>query len=229
MSQSSMASSDGREPSSPSPPITNGWTSGTTIFPDSDLMTGLARVSAACRISSPAPRPPIPTSVATFFPAFSTSAARRRSPSRGTTRGRVYTVAVSGVRDVPSPPSNPESSGSASCMSTGNVRCATPFCDSALRTAMSTSAGIDAGAWNISLYTHRSMNRRSRWTSCWYPVPSCEVACMPVMASTGMWSSFASYRPFTRCSPPGPDVARHTPSLPVVLAYAVAMNAAASS
>ena len=41
---------------------------------------------------------------------------------------------------------------------------------------------------------------------------------MPVMASTGMWSSFASYRPFSRWMAPGPEVDRHTPSLPVALA-----------
>src|SRR5690348_8961851 len=52
---------------------------------------------------------------------------------------------------------------------------------------------------------------------------------MPVMASTGTWSSFASYRPLSRWIAPGPEVARQTPSLPVALAYAVAMNAAASS
>lgn len=50
---------------------------------------------------------------------------------------------------------------------------------------------------------------------------------MPVMASTGMWSSFASYSPFSRWMPP--EVARQTPIWPVALACAVAMNAAASS
>src|SRR4051794_3303776 len=52
---------------------------------------------------------------------------------------------------------------------------------------------------------------------------------MPVIASTGAWSSLASYSPLSRWMPPGPEVARHTPSLPVALAYPVAMNAAASS
>jgi len=52
---------------------------------------------------------------------------------------------------------------------------------------------------------------------------------MPVMASTGMWSSFASYRPFSRWMPPGPEVARQTPIFPVAFACAVAMKAAASS
>ena len=36
---------------------------------------------------------------------------------------------------------------------------------------------------------------------------------MPVMASTGTWSSLASYRPFSRWMAPGPEVARQTPEL----------------
>jgi hypothetical protein len=40
----------------------------------------------------------------------------------------------------------------------------------------------------------------------------------PVIGSTGWWSSLESWRPFTRCGPPGPEVARQTPSLPVALA-----------
>lgn len=52
---------------------------------------------------------------------------------------------------------------------------------------------------------------------------------MPVTASTGAWSSLASYSPLSRWIAPGPDVARHTPSRPVAFACAVAMNAAASS
>src|SRR2546423_2896884 len=51
----------------------------------------------------------------------------------------------------------------------------------------------------------------------------------PTIATTGTWSSLASYRPLSRWIAPGPEVARQTPSLPVALAYAVAMNAAASS
>ena len=40
----------------------------------------------------------------------------------------------------------------------------------------------------------------------------------PVMASTGAWSSLASYRPLSRWMPPGPEVAMHTPIRPVYLA-----------
>jgi hypothetical protein len=52
---------------------------------------------------------------------------------------------------------------------------------------------------------------------------------MPVIASTGAWSSFASYKPLSRWMAPGPEVATQTPNRPVALAYPVAMNAAASS
>src|SRR5438094_893740 len=51
----------------------------------------------------------------------------------------------------------------------------------------------------------------------------------PVIATTGAMSSFASYRPFNRWIPPGPEVAMHAPSFPVNLAYAHAAKAAASS
>ena len=52
---------------------------------------------------------------------------------------------------------------------------------------------------------------------------------LPVMATTGVLSALASYRPARRCIAPGPDVATHAPSLPVYFAYAHAMNAADSS
>ena len=40
----------------------------------------------------------------------------------------------------------------------------------------------------------------------------------PTMATTGTWSSLASYRPFRRWIAPGPDVAMHTPTFPENLA-----------
>jgi hypothetical protein len=40
----------------------------------------------------------------------------------------------------------------------------------------------------------------------------------PTSASTGTWSSLASYNPFSRWIAPGPEVAVHTPSRPVNLA-----------
>src|SRR6476469_8323820 len=49
------------------------------------------------------------------------------------------------------------------------------------------------------------------------------------MATTGWWSSFASYRPLSRWIAPGPEVARQTPTSPVNFAWAQAMNAAISS
>ena len=37
----------------------------------------------------------------------------------------------------------------------------------------------------------------------------------PTMATTGTWSSLASYRPLSRWMAPGPDVAMQTPTRPV--------------
>ena len=51
----------------------------------------------------------------------------------------------------------------------------------------------------------------------------------PTMATTGTWSSLASYSPFSRCIAPGPEVAAHTPTRPVNFAYPTASNAAISS
>src|SRR3954468_15734499 len=83
--------------------------------------------------------------------------------------------------------------------------------------------------FTCALNTVTSLNTRTRSTSCWVKVCTRSWYCMPVMASTGAWSSLASYKPVSRCVPPGPDVARQTPSLPVHFAYAQAMNAADSS
>ena len=40
----------------------------------------------------------------------------------------------------------------------------------------------------------------------------------PTMASTGTWSSLASYKPLSRWTAPGPDVAMQTPRRPLNLA-----------
>ncbi len=40
----------------------------------------------------------------------------------------------------------------------------------------------------------------------------------PTIATTGTWSSFASYRPLRRWMAPGPEVAAQTPTLPENLA-----------
>ena len=51
----------------------------------------------------------------------------------------------------------------------------------------------------------------------------------PTMATTGTWSSLASYRPLSRWMAPGPDVAMQTPTRPVNFAYPTASKAAISS
>ena len=40
----------------------------------------------------------------------------------------------------------------------------------------------------------------------------------PTIATTGTWSSLASYRPLSRWMAPGPEVAAHTPTRPENLA-----------
>ena len=40
----------------------------------------------------------------------------------------------------------------------------------------------------------------------------------PTMATTGTWSSLASYRPFSRWMAPGPEVAMQMPGRPLNLA-----------
>ena len=37
----------------------------------------------------------------------------------------------------------------------------------------------------------------------------------PTIAITGTWSSLASYKPLSRCTAPGPEVAMQTPKRPV--------------
>ncbi len=51
----------------------------------------------------------------------------------------------------------------------------------------------------------------------------------PTIATTGTWSSLASYRPLSRWMAPGPDVAAHTPTPPPNLAYPTASKADISS
>ena len=51
----------------------------------------------------------------------------------------------------------------------------------------------------------------------------------PTIATTGTWSSLASYRPLSRWMAPGPEVAMQTPTRPVNLAYPTASKAAISS
>ncbi len=53
-------------------------------------------------------------------------------------------------------------------------------------------------------------------------VPMRPRVCCPVMATTGTESMFASASGVTRLVAPGPDVAMHTPTLPVACAYPVA-------
>jgi hypothetical protein len=87
VSHSAINSQLGFVPSRPIDPVTQGRSSGSTALPSSAFATPAPSRSATCATSSDAPSAPWPTSIATFAPAFSTSAARRSPSSNGVTRG----------------------------------------------------------------------------------------------------------------------------------------------
>ncbi len=150
VSHSSMTSSLGRVPSRPRPPVVSGWSSGTTIFPDSVLTIGAPSASATAITSSRACRAPIPTSIATLDPALSTSAARASSASDGGSCGRLSVGMLAGAPPGPTCRYGSSDSG-ATWMSLGKVRCATVRFDSALRIARSTTPGSCCGLVTIRL------------------------------------------------------------------------------
>ena len=87
VSQSSIMSDDGLEPSRPMVPVTQGRSSGSAALPSRALAAPAFSLSAMAMTSSVAWSAPAPTRMATFLPLFSTSAARRRSASFGTIWG----------------------------------------------------------------------------------------------------------------------------------------------
>ncbi len=101
VSRSSISSSDGAVPSRPIPPVVYGESSGTVALPDSVLMIGAPSVSATASNCSRACRAPAPARIATFSPAFSTSASRCRSSSLGRPGAASRIGAVAGVRAGP--------------------------------------------------------------------------------------------------------------------------------
>ena len=88
VSQPAISSELGRVPSNPMLPVTKGRSSGSAVLPSSALATPAPRSSATSITSSAAPIAPAPTRMATRDPVLSTSAARRRSASRGIRCGR---------------------------------------------------------------------------------------------------------------------------------------------
>jgi len=59
--------------------------------------------------------------------------------------------------------------------------------------------------------------------------PSCAFTFCPVIANTGIESTWAVYRPVTKLLAPGPEVAAQTPTVPIARAYPSAMWIAPSS
>ena len=112
-------------PSRPIPPVVYGESSGTVPLPDSVLMIGAPSVSATASSCSRACRAPAPARIATFSPAFSTSASRCRSSSRGRPGAASRIGDVAGGRAGPTSAQGFSPAG-ATWMSFGTVRWATP-------------------------------------------------------------------------------------------------------
>src|SRR3954453_16602740 len=87
VSQPIIKSQDGFVPSKPIDPVTQGRSSGNAALPSSALATPALSLLATAITSSVACSAPAPTRIATFVPAFSASAARRKSASYGTVFG----------------------------------------------------------------------------------------------------------------------------------------------
>ena len=84
----------GLVPSSPIELVQYGMSSGTAALPRRALAMPAPRVSATASSSSVASSAPAPTSIATFFPAFKTSAALWSSSSVGRPRSRTKPMPV---------------------------------------------------------------------------------------------------------------------------------------
>ena len=121
VSQCSIASCDGFEPSSPIAPVVNGLSSGTAALPRSGFTIGAPRRSATASSSVAAPRAPRPARMTIFFPALSSCAARNKSLASGSRAPNAHTSEVwCGMFRLEC-----FLSTSASCKSTGNVMCET--------------------------------------------------------------------------------------------------------
>ena len=150
-------------PSSPIEPVSQGRSSGSASRPLSARATPQPRMSATCSTSSAASLAPWPISIATFSPALSTSEARRRSSSRGTTCGRVI---VPPLKTAPCIRGGSEYSSS--WMSAGTMTHVTLRDACATRKARSMmwrAAGAEETCMQNSEAT--SLNRTCRSTSCW--------------------------------------------------------------
>ena len=67
----------------------------------------------------------------------------------------------------------------------------------AVRIARSSTSGSCSGTVTICTYSlATSLKRLSRSTSCWYAPPIADRLVCPTIATTGTWSSLASYSPF---------------------------------
>ena len=218
-------SSLGAVPSRPIGPVTKGRSSGSTSRPSRALATPAPSSSATSATSSRAPAAPWPMRMATLAPSLRMSAARASSASSGRTRGLLQPT----LENTAPCSFGGDGCASSSCTSSGMMIVETPRRVSAVLNARSMTCRAWAGAMTTSQNSDTSANRWSRSISCWKLAPREIRFCWPTIATTGWWSSLASYSPFSRCTAPGPEVAVQQPTSPVNLAWAQAMNAAISS
>src|SRR3954454_19869352 len=94
LSHPSIATSEGRVPSRPMPPVVYGESSGTQALPSSGLMIGPASTSATFSSSSVAPRAPEPARIAVFLAPLSSAAADSSVSRWGTTIGGRHEIDV---------------------------------------------------------------------------------------------------------------------------------------
>ena len=203
-----------------------GSVSSTNGLPSRLVVTPAPSRSATARTSCSASRIPCPTRSATRSPALRTSAAACRSTRCGSTCGRRQPTAV-GTTPWVVPPGSGSAAVWTSC---GTTTTHGDRVASAVRKARSSTIAACAGATTVCTNcAATSLNRVCRSISCWYSDPRAVVCCWPTRATTGTWSSLASYNPLSRWTAPGPWVLVMTPTSPVYLACPTAMRAAFSS
>ncbi len=206
-------------PIRPDWPTSYGLSSSKPSFALSVTTIGAVNRSARASTSVRAWRAPCPTSSVTGPPALIASAAARSDSSEGAGAGTASTNRGTAVCFGRSrPPTSP-----------GRVRTATPCSWRAALTACSISDGIWSTLVTVWQNTDTSANSASLSTSWKKSLPMSSRGTWPVIASTGVWLFFASYRPLSRWMAPGPTVPMQTPSRPVSCAWALAANAPASS
>ena len=144
-------------------PVTQGRSSGRAVLPSSALATPAPRISATSVTSAAAPMAPAPTRIATFSPAFSTSAAVRSDASAGT-----GTVSAKPTPEKVDPCSRGGISIGSFCRSLGRITQVTRRSALAIRQARSIRCGTCSGRVAVATKAPAtSLNSDCRSRSCW--------------------------------------------------------------